>query len=119
MTEFSKIPGGQAKQRPDNRANQHGGKTGSKRNARARKDAAEDVAPEGIHAEPMLERGASIQHIVVKVIFRIIRHKPRPKDGDQNQQANEAARKQRHALPLELAPEFAPRSTDFCGAGCD
>ena len=51
-----KIPEVRPRSVPTTAPNQHGGKPAASE-MRARSDAAEDVPPEGIHAEPMLERG--------------------------------------------------------------
>src|SRR5205823_1170164 len=70
---------------------------------------AEDVAPERIDAEPVLERWPRVERVVVEEVFGVERHDPRCGDRDGHQQRDERARHQCDLLPLELAPEFGPR----------
>ncbi|SUV70723.1 Uncharacterised protein [Bordetella bronchiseptica] len=96
----------QAHERADHGAHGHRQEAGGQRNSRAHDDAAEDVAAQRVHAQPVSGRRPGVQGVVVEEILRIERHDPGREDGDERQQQDEQAGADGQLLLLELAPEL-------------
>ncbi len=80
-------------------------------------DATEDVAAEGVDAEPVSGRGSLVQAVVVEEVLGVERRDPRRCDGDGDQQDDERTGDQGDVLTPELAPELEPRRANV--GGCE
>ena len=113
------IPGDQSKSRADERPDGDRHEARGQRDSRAHQDAAEDVAPERVDAEPVLERGQRVQAVVVEEVFRVVRREPGRGQRQHDQQQHERTRDDRDRLTEEFAPELGPRRAhrSRCGDG--
>ena len=103
------VTGKEAQRGADDPAECDGKEPGRQRDACPGDDAAEDVAPERINAQPVLPGWSLVEPVVVEEILRVVRDDQRCEDGDEHEQDDEAQGAHGHRLLLELAPEFAPR----------
>ncbi|KAI3491006.1 hypothetical protein L1887_45173 [Cichorium endivia] len=92
------ISGNEAQHGTDGRADQHREHPGGKRDLRPDQHAAKDIAPEGVHAEPVQHRRSVVQTVVVKIVFRIKRRHPRRNHRHRNQQQHKQSRGHRDRL---------------------
>jgi hypothetical protein len=102
------VAGQEAQRGADDGAEHHRKDARGQRNARAHQDAAEDVAAQGIDAEPVRCRRAGIDPVVVEEVLGVVGHDPRRHDGNGHQQQHEDAGAHGDVLHAELAPELGP-----------
>ena len=80
------IPGHQPQHGANCCAHQHSKDPGRQRDLRPYQHAAENIAPERVHAKPVHHRRSIVQPVVIEVIFRIKRGYPGGDNRHQDQQ---------------------------------